>query len=63
MDGKRERERERERERVYRAEQKCEKKRRQRSRKKRTDHVEIILQSGRGTKQIYKDGPKKIYVK
>ena len=36
------------------------KKRRQRSRKKRTDHVETILQSGRGPKQTYKDrGPKK----
>ena len=35
------------------------KKRRQRSRKKRTDHVETILQSGRGTKHIYKRGPKK----
>ena len=36
-----------------------EKKRRQRSRKKRTDHVETILQSGRGPKHIYKGGPKK----
>ena len=35
------------------------KKRRQRSRKKRTDHVEAILQSGRGPKHIYKGGPKK----
>ena len=34
------------------------KKRRQRSRKKRTD-VETILQSGRGPKHIYKAGPKK----
>ena len=33
------------------------KKRRQRSRKKRTGHVENILQSGRRPKQIYK-GPK-----
>ena len=32
---------------------------RQRSRKKRTDHVETILQSGRGPKYIYKRGPKK----
>ena len=35
------------------------KKRRQRSRKKRTDHVETVLQSGRGPKHIYKGGPKK----
>ena len=35
------------------------KKRRQRSRMKRTDHVEIILQSGRGPKHIYTGGPKK----
>ena len=35
------------------------KKHRQRSRKKRTDHVETILQSGRGPKHIYKGGPKK----
>ena len=31
----------------------------QRSQKKQTDHVETILQSGRGPKQIYKGGPKK----
>ena len=35
------------------------KKRRQRSRKKRTDHVETILQSGREPKHIYTGGPKK----
>ena len=35
------------------------KKRRQRSQKKRTDHVETVLQSGRGPKHIYKWGPKK----
>ena len=35
------------------------KKRRQRSRKKRTDHVETILQSGTGPKHIYKGGQKK----
>ena len=35
------------------------KKRRQRSRKKRTEHVETILQSGRGPKHVYKGGPKK----
>ena len=35
------------------------KKRGQRSRKNRTDHVQTILQSGRGPKQIYKRGPKK----
>ena len=35
------------------------KKRRQRSRKKRKDHVETILQSGRGLMHIYKGGPKK----
>ena len=35
------------------------KKRRQRSRKKRTDHVETILQSGRGPKHICNGGPKK----
>ena len=35
------------------------KKRRQRSRKKRRDHVETVLQSGRGPKHIYKGGPKK----
>ena len=35
------------------------KKRRQRSRQKRTDHVETILQSGREPKHIYKRGPKK----
>ena len=35
------------------------KKRRQRSRKKRTDHVETILQSGIGPNHIYMGGPKK----
>ena len=35
------------------------KKLRQRSRKKQTDHVETILQSGRGPKYIYKGGPQK----
>ena len=35
------------------------KKCKQRSRKKRTDHVETILQRGRGPKHIYKAGPKK----
>ena len=35
------------------------KKRRERSRKKRTDHVETLLQSGRGPKHIYKGAPKK----
>ena len=35
------------------------KKRRHRSRKKRTDRVETILQSGRGPKHIYEGGPKK----
>ena len=35
------------------------KKHRQRSQKKRTDHVETILQSGRGPKHICKRGPKK----
>ena len=34
------------------------KKRRLRSRKKRTDHAETILQSSRGPKHIYKRGPK-----
>ena len=32
-------------------------KRRQRFRKKQTDHAETILQSGRGSKHIYKRGP------
>ena len=35
------------------------KKRRQRSGKKLTDHVETILQRGRGPKYMYKGGPKK----
>ena len=35
------------------------KKLRQRSRKKRTDHVETVLQSGRGPKHIYKGRLKK----
>ena len=35
------------------------KKSRQRSRKKRTDHVESILQSGRRPKQISREGSKK----
>ena len=44
--------------RVYRAEQNCEKEVK-RSQKEQTDHVETILQNGRGPKQIYKGGPKK----
>ena len=35
------------------------KKRRQRSRKKRTAHVETILPSGRGPKHLYEREPKK----
>ena len=35
------------------------KKHRQRSQNKRTDHVETMLQSGRGPKHVYKGRPKK----